>query len=103
MSAPRVRLQSRHWLGKTMAGLLLGYALSLAFSGLFALLTPGGLGGEGKIQVVMWTIAPAWATVLGFVYLFRDSRSAWLWLGGATALAWALLWLLKVWMGAGLA
>ena len=103
MSAPRVRLQSRHWLGKTMAGLLLGYALSLAFSGLFALLTPGGLGGEGKIQVVMWTIAPAWATVLGFVYLFRDSRNAWLWLGGATALAWALLGLLKVWMGAGLA
>lgn len=84
-----------------MAGLLLGYGLSLALSGLFALLTPGGLGGEGKIQVVMWTIAPAWAAVLGLVYLFRDSRSAWRWLGVAMALAWALLWLLKVWMGAG--
>lgn len=99
MSAPRQRLQSRHWFGKTMAGLVLGYALALALSGVFALLTPGGLGGEGKIQFVMWTIAPVWATVLGFVFLFRDSRRAWLWLGMATALAWGLLWVLKTWWG----
>ena len=47
----------------------------------------------------MWTIAPVWATVLGFVFLFRDSRRAWLWLGMATALAWGLLWVLKTWWG----
>ena len=99
MNVPRERLQSRHWFGKTMAGFVLGYALSLAFSGVLALLTPGGLDGEGKIQFVMWTIAPVWATVLGFVFLFRDSRRAWLWLGVATALAWGLLWALKAWLG----
>lgn len=99
MNAPRERLQSRHWFGKTMAGFVLGYALAVALSGVFALLTPGGLGGEGKIQFVMWTIAPVWATVLGFVYLFRDSLRAWLWLGVATVAAFGLLWALKVWVG----
>lgn len=99
MNAPRERLQSRHWFGKTMAGFVLGYALAVALSGVFALLTPGGLGGGGKIQFVMWTIAPVWATVLGFVYLFRDSVRAWLWLGAATVVAFGLLWALKAWVG----
>ncbi len=95
MSTQRTRLQSRHWFGKTMAGTVLGYTLALALSGVIALLTPGGLGGEGKIQFVMWTIAPVWAGVLGFVFLFRDSLRAWLWLGAANAVAWAALWGLK--------
>jgi hypothetical protein len=99
MNAPRERLQSRHWFGKTMAGLVLGYALAVALSGVIALLTPGGLGGEGKIQFNMWMIPPLWATVLGFVFLFRDGRRAWWWLGLATVAAFGLLWALKAWLG----
>ncbi|MGE8280933.1 MAG: hypothetical protein ACN6O2_10900 [Stenotrophomonas sp.] len=99
MSTQRQRLESRHWFGKTMAGVVLGYALSVALSGVLALLTPGGFAGEGKIQFNMWMIAPLWAGVLGFVYLFRDSRRAWLWLSLATVLAFAVLWLLKAWKG----
>ncbi|MQP75091.1 hypothetical protein CQ393_04170 [Stenotrophomonas sp. MYb238] len=99
MNAPRERLQSRHWFGKTMAGLVLGYALAVALSGVIALLTPGGLGGEGKIQFNMWMIPPLWATVLGFVFLFRDGRRAWSWLGLATVAAFGLLWALKAWLG----
>lgn len=90
--ATRPRLDSRHWLGKTLAGAVLGYTLSVALSGVIALLTPGGLEGGGKIQFNMWMIAPLWATVLGFVYLFRDSLRAWLWLGLANAFAFAVLW-----------
>ena len=91
----RRRLESRHWLGKTMAAVVLGYTLSVALSGVIAWLTPGGIDGGGKIQFNMWMIAPLWATVLGFVYLFRDSLRAWLWLGLANAVAFGLLWALR--------
>ncbi len=91
MRPPR-RLSSAHWFGKSCAGLLLGLGLALAASGLFAWLTPGGVpGGDGKIQVVMWLIAPLWATVLCFVHLFRDTRRAWIWLGAANLVAFGLL------------
>ena len=95
----RPRLHSRHWFGKTMAGTVLGYTLALALSGAIAWLTPGGLQGSGKIQFNMWMIAPLWATVLGFVYFFRDSLRAWLWLGAANMAAFAALWALSSWLG----
>ena len=98
MSMQRVKLDSRHWFGKTMAGALLGYALALALSGVIALLTPNGFVGSGKVQFTMWMVAPLWATVLGFVYLFRSSVRAWLWLGAANVLAWTVLWGLKAWL-----
>lgn len=96
MSAPRERLDSRHWFGKTCAGTVLGFSLALALSGLFALLSPGGLVmHEGKLQFTMWLLPPLWATVLGGVYLFRDSLRAWLWLGAANLLAFGLFWSLR--------
>ena len=98
MNASRMRLQSRHWFGKTLAGTVLGYTLALAVSGLVALLTPGGFSGEGKVQFNMWMIAPVWATVLGFVFLFRDSLRAWMWLGVANAVAWCAFWGLRAWL-----
>ncbi|MEH6419920.1 hypothetical protein [Pseudomonas sp. CGJS7] len=90
------RLQSSHWFGKTSAGLILGFGLALALSGLFAWLSPGGIdGGGGKAQFNMWLISPIWCVVLSFVFLFRSSARAWLWLGAANALAFAALWLLR--------
>jgi len=92
----RVRLQSRHWFGKTMAGAVLGFGLALALSGLFAWLGPDGIaGGGGKVQFTMWLMAPVWALVLSFVYLFRDSLRAWLWLGAANVLAFGALWCVR--------
>jgi hypothetical protein len=100
MSAPRERLQSRHWFGKTCAGVVLGFGLALATSGLFAWLGPDGIdGGGGKIQFVMWWIAPVWCAVLASVFLFRDSLRAWVWLGAANALAFALLWCVRMGLG----
>lgn len=95
MSA-RPRLESRHWFGKSMAGLVLGAGLSLALSGWFAWLGPGGIdAGAGKIQFNMWLIAPLWCGVLSFVFLFRDSLRAWLWLGAANIVAFGVLWLVR--------
>lgn len=92
MIPAKSKLQSRHWLGKSCAGLLLGFGLALAVSGLFAWWGPGGIaGGPGKLQFNMWLMAPIWALVLGFVFLFRTPLRAWLWLSLANALAFGLL------------
>lgn len=92
MSTERVRLQSRHWFGKASAGLILGFGLAIAVSGLFAWLGPGGIdAGGGKLQFNMWLVAPVWAGVVSFVFLFRNSVRAWLWLGLANAIAFGLL------------
>lgn len=96
MSEARVRLESRHWFGKTCAGVVLGFGLALALSGLFAWLGPDGIhAGGGKHQFNMWLMAPIWAAVLSVVYLFRDSLRAWLWLGAVNAVAFGLLWLVR--------
>lgn len=75
------------WFGRAAAGLLLGFVIALALSGLFAWFGPAGLaGGPGKTQFNMWLIAPVWGLVLSFVFLFPTARSAWLWLGAAALL-----------------
>lgn len=77
----------RDIVSKSLAGLVLGFALALALVGLFARLGPQGLAGGNKYQLVMWMIAPIWLSVLAFVFLFRSGLRAWLWLGGASLLA----------------
>ena len=53
MNTTRRRLESRHWLGKTLAGTILGLGLALALSGLFAWLSPGGIAADpGKAQAM---------------------------------------------------
>lgn len=96
MTGRKPRLQSRHWFGKGSAGLLLGFGLALALTGLFAWLGPGGIdAGTGKVQFNMWMIAPVWCAVLSLVFLFKDGRRAWLWLGAANIAGFGLLWAVK--------
>lgn len=86
------KLTSRNWLGKATAGIVLGYGLALALSGLFAWFGPGGIGaGAGKVQLTMWLMSPVWCLVLGLCFLFRDGWRAWLWLGAANLFAFGLL------------
>lgn len=79
------------WLSKSLAGFVLGLALCLLASGLFAWLTPGGPCAPNKFQATMWITAPVWAGVMSSVYFFRSGAQAWRWLGGATVLAAAAL------------
>ncbi len=86
------KLTGRNWFGKATAGLILGFAVAIGVSALFAHLTPGGLTpSSGKAQLNMWIVAPIWAGVLSFCFLFRDGKSAWLKLGAATFAIYALL------------
>ena len=76
-------------LSKTLAGTLLGFALAMAVSGLFAWLGPGGPAASNKFQFVMWLVSPVWVAVLSFSYLFASGRQAWFCLGAACVLAYA--------------
>ncbi len=85
-------LSSRDWFGKATAGLVLGFGLALAVSGLFAWFGPGGLlGGTGKTQLNMWLMSPVWMLVLAFCFLFPSGRSAWGWLALVNLVAFGLL------------
>jgi len=75
------------WFGKGSAGVLCGLGLAVAVSGLFAWLGPGGLYAPNKFQLNMWLMSPIWLGVISFCFLFRSGLRAWLWLGGANALA----------------
>lgn len=83
------RVLASPWTTKTLAGLLLGYALALAVVALFVALVPAPA--TQTFQMAMWLVVPVWLTVLSFVYLFPTAVGAWAWLGGGTALAWALV------------
>lgn len=80
------------WLGKASAGLVLGFSLSLAMSGLLAWFTPGPLQlYNGKHQLAMWSLGLFWNLALASCFLFRDGKRAWLWLGTANVLCYGLL------------
>lgn len=86
-------LSSRDWFGKGSAGLALGFVLALEAAGLFLRLTPQG--GGAKLQLAMWLMAPVWALIFSFVFLFRSSARAWAVLGLAALLLALLLGLLS--------
>ncbi|HLS79791.1 MAG TPA: hypothetical protein VK025_00095 [Steroidobacter sp.] len=91
MSAP-AQLRSADWFGKAAAGLICGFMLSIALTGLFAWFGPGGLmHSSAKTQLNMWLIAPIWLTVLSVCFLFRSNLRAWVWLSGANVVCFALL------------
>lgn len=85
-------LRSRDWFGKATAGLVCGFALAIALTGLFAWFGPGGLfGSSAKTQVNMWLVAPIWVAVLGGCFVFRSGWRAWGWLLLANALCFGWL------------
>jgi hypothetical protein len=47
----------------------------------------------------MWLMGAIWALVLPFVFLFRNSLRAWLWLGAANAVTFGMLWFVRQVMG----
>lgn len=80
---------SGHWIGKTTAGVICGFALALALSGLLVRLAPGS-GDAAKAESVMLAVPLVWTAVFSAAYLFRTGLRAWLWLGGLSTIALAL-------------
>ena len=72
-----------------------GGLLALGAGGLFKVL--GGVGDtffSTKGRLAMWLMAPVWAGVLSFCFMFRSSARAWGWLALANLVLWGALYLL---------
>lgn len=79
---------------KWLAGTLLGLPLAMVLCTLSILWLPGGW--ETGIVAAVVACLPVWVTIICCSLLFRTSRSAWLWLGGANLLCFGVLWALRL-------
>lgn len=91
------KLTSKDWLGKVSAALVLGFALSIALTCIFAAIFSKGDGYfTAQGQMAMWLVSPIWCLILGLCFLFRSTARAWAVLGAANLIAWAAYALLRV-------
>ncbi|EON20531.1 hypothetical protein C265_06164 [Cupriavidus sp. GA3-3] len=79
---------------KWLAGALLGLPLAVALCTLLILWLPGGW--ETGIVAAVVACLPVWVAIISASLLFRSSRTAWVWLGGANLLCFGALWLLRL-------
>lgn len=84
-----------HWWMKTFAGLILGLTLTYALVAIFAWYGPGGIDAPAKVQFNMWMIAPIWLLIFSFTYLFKTGFKAFIYLGSANIVFYAIFFLLR--------
>lgn len=83
------------WWGKTLVGFILGLAIAYGLVAIFAWFGPGGIDAKDKVQFNMWMISPIWLFILSFVYLFKTTKTAFLYLFSANIAIYSLYFLLK--------
>lgn len=77
---------------KSLAALLLGFPLAVALVGLAAVIS----GNQALTTLpLLLLFFPVWVGASALAFGFRSGLRAWLWLGGATLLGFALLHVLK--------
>lgn len=79
---------------KWLAGALLGLPLAVALCTLAILWLPGGW--ETGVVAAVVACLPVWVAIISASLLFRTSRTAWIWLGGANLLCFGALWALRL-------
>lgn len=83
-------------LGKSLAAAVLGLPLTVGLIGMVALVWPGDL---TRITLPWLLLAfPVWIGVMSLAFLASSGARAWAWMGGCTALSFALIHLIK-WLG----
>ncbi|KZC15604.1 hypothetical protein RHOFW510R12_00100 [Rhodanobacter sp. FW510-R12] len=84
---------------RCMSAALLGLPLSVGLIGLIALAWPG----DPRVTTLPWVMMafPTWVAMMTLAFVFRSAKRAWLWLGGATAACFVLLYGLQAlgWIG----
>ncbi|MGV6492174.1 hypothetical protein ACTUVK_002021 [Stenotrophomonas rhizophila] len=78
---------------RALAGLLAGFFLAAAVTGLLAWLPPGPW--QSAIVPSLIAFIPAWMLSALWAFAFRTGLRAWTWLGGSALAGFALLWLLR--------
>ena len=83
---------------KWLAAILLGLPLAVALVGICTLAWPGPL----QVHALPWLLMffPVWIGCMSLPFVFASGLRAWLWMGGATLLAFAVLQALKAAGGA---
>ncbi|WP_034994945.1 hypothetical protein [Beijerinckia mobilis] len=79
------------WIGKTSAGVLLGFGLAITLAGFIAWVGPQGPDAINKYQFVLWIVPPIWLGTAAACYFFSSGLKAWLWLGSANLLAYGMM------------
>lgn len=77
------------WIGKFLAGSILGFVIAICISQLFMSL-PLKIMLTFKVQIAMWLVAPIWMSILGFCFLFKSGASAWQYLSIISLILYAL-------------
>ena len=83
------------WWGKTLVGFILGLAIAYGLVAIFTWFGPGGIDAKDKVQFNMWMISPIWLLILSFVYLFKTTKTAFLYLFSTNIAIYSLYFLLK--------
>lgn len=78
---------------RALAGLLAGFFVAAAATGLITWLPPGPW--QSVIVPGMVAFIPLWMLAALWAFAFRTALRAWLWLGASAASGFALLWLLR--------
>ena len=86
---------ARHLYFKGVAGLLLGFPLSLWISWLLMYTGLGPAFAPARDQVAMWLVVPLWCTVLCASFLASTRLRCVVWLLAANALAAGLWWVMR--------
>ncbi len=86
------KAESRHLFFKGVAGLLLGFPLSLWISWLVMYSGWGPAFAPARDQVSMWLVVPLWCTVLSVSFLAESRVRCLAWLLAANILAAGLWW-----------
>lgn len=87
--------QQPTWLGKSLAGAILGLLLAFILMALFAWYGPGGIDARDKVQFNMWMIPLLWLTIFSFTYLFNSSKQAWAVLGSLNIVLYTLFYFFR--------
>lgn len=86
MSLVSQKIQPQWW-GKTAVGVFLGLALSYGIVALIVWFGPDGINSNlsdqrlfWKTQFNMWIVTPIWMLIVSFIYMFKTTKQAFIYL-----------------------
>ncbi|GMM83411.1 hypothetical protein [Pseudoalteromonas sp. MTN2-4] len=96
MSQAHQKIQPQWW-GKTAVGVFLGLALSYGIVALIVWFGPDSINTNlsdqrllWKTQFNMWIVTPIWMLIVSFIYMFKTTRQAFIYLLSANLIIYTI-------------